>query len=116
MNEQGVCPRCGSRIAVERCGDLELLRCTACSWKFGSSVYQGPLAGAPDALLVRLRWKDARISAKEAMAAKKVIPQFRDVPISALLERFGKSSQYEVGTIPRPVALRLQETAERHGL
>ena len=50
------------------------------------------------------------------MAAKKHVRLFAGMSITALLERFGDSADYDLGELFRPVALELKEAAEQDGL
>jgi hypothetical protein len=116
MTESATCPICGHEISVERCGDLEMLRCTQCSWRLGSTVYQQPLFIRPEEFHVRLKWEGDQVSLKEVMAAKKTIPVFRDMAVPKILELLRQSPTYNLGTFNRHIALQLQENAKEHGL
>lgn len=111
-----MCPACGSSIVVKMIGDFEILQCEHCSWKLESTVSHVPLVTGPEVLSAKLRWKDGRVSTKEAIAAKKHVPAFADIGISALLQQFGDSTEYDLGELYRPTALQLKEAAEKDGL
>jgi hypothetical protein len=116
MNQQTKCPKCGCRIAVENTGDLEHLRCTNCSWELVSTIYRNVDVAVPELFRATLRWNDGRVSVREAMAAKQLIPELNDISIAWLLQRFRESATADLGIMRRPAALELQMKAKQQGL
>jgi hypothetical protein len=118
MNDKPKCQNCGGELAIEWNGHLETARCVVCNSELFATVYPGDEVSmiAPQPLGVRLHWRDGRMTPAEVIEVRKLIPAFREVPLSTLLADLSNSTTCDLGTFNRPAAVKLQAEAHALGL
>jgi hypothetical protein len=105
--------------AVERQGHLELWRCPHCGVEEFATVFPADeVTDIPksEKVVARLHWQNGRITTKEAVAIRKIIPALFARPLAELIKASGESPTLELGVYNRPQAVNLVERAAQVGL
>lgn len=113
------CPRCGAVVKVDRRGHLEVGRCLQCHWE-GAGTYfpsqEGLRLVEHRIVRARLEWHNGQVTAKQVLAAKKIVHALDDKPLDVMMKECADSATYDLGTFLEPVARNLKEKAARLGL